>query len=869
MIPMDALPNYEAWFEQVTGHRPHPWQQALGEDPVCEHATLRLPTGFGKTLGLAAAWAYHRLVRGDEGWPRRLIWTLPMRALVDQVAGEIDALLRAAGVDTPVYILMGGRQAHDWHLHPERPAVLVGTQDMLLSRALNRGYGLGRARWPIDFGLVNQDALWVLDEVQLMDVGLATAAQLQAFRDDRPALRRTRTWFCSATLQRRWLETPDTGALLSRLSAHDPSEADRRLGRWAGTTKPLVREPSRDRLAERVLALQEAVEGERAFTLVVLNTVDRAVELHRDLAKLLPRRAPSTQLHLAHSRFRPAEREAWPKAFLSRQATASGRRILVATQVVEAGVDLNADLLVTEVAPWPSLVQRFGRVARDGGRGLVHVFNLEDDKLAPPYDPDELAEAWAALERLEDVAPAPLEALERAHPELLPVLYPYQPRHLLLPSEVDDLFDTSPDLSGADLDVSRFIREGAEKDVLVAWRDVPPSTAPPLSTPGSYRPTDRELCAVTLRRASEWLCGPESQGNRLRDKVRAWIWDYLSRSWVLVTRDKLYPGQVVVVAQDVGGYHPERGFTGQSSDAPPAVLVPDLADRAQDLADEAEEAEELSAFPYRTVATHGLEVGQTSAGLAQALGLDPALGRLMHLAGRWHDLGKTHAAFQASIRASNRPDRQDLAKAPKDAWLEPRKMYPAEGGQRRRGFRHELASALALFSALRVAPLGHPARAHPWRESAEDDVDHVAQNPLIQEVLSLGYEDFNLLVWLVVSHHGKVRVSWQASPADQQAFLAQSQPSLRGVRDAEPLPTTNLASADGVATQLPSLRLHLSPARLGLDPLTGPSWTDRVLSLRARWGVFALAFLEATFRAADVRASRLTTPDPLLREVSS
>ncbi len=60
--------------------------------------------------------------------------------------------------------------------------MLIGTQDMLLSRALNRGYALGRARWPLPYGLLNNDCLWVFDEVQLMGSGLATTAQLAAFR---------------------------------------------------------------------------------------------------------------------------------------------------------------------------------------------------------------------------------------------------------------------------------------------------------------------------------------------------------------------------------------------------------------------------------------------------------------------------------------------------------------------------------------------------------------------------------------------------------------------------------------------------------------------------------------------------------------
>ena len=61
-------------------------------------------------------------------------------------------------------------------------AILIGTQDMLLSRALNRGYAAGRARWPLEFGLLNNDCLWAFDEIQLMDTGLATSLQLDAWR---------------------------------------------------------------------------------------------------------------------------------------------------------------------------------------------------------------------------------------------------------------------------------------------------------------------------------------------------------------------------------------------------------------------------------------------------------------------------------------------------------------------------------------------------------------------------------------------------------------------------------------------------------------------------------------------------------------
>ncbi len=66
---------------------------------------------------------------------------------------------------------MGGVDAEGWFAKAKRPAVSVGTQDMLLSRALMGGYASSRAVWPMGFALLQEDAQRVFDEVQLMGVG--------------------------------------------------------------------------------------------------------------------------------------------------------------------------------------------------------------------------------------------------------------------------------------------------------------------------------------------------------------------------------------------------------------------------------------------------------------------------------------------------------------------------------------------------------------------------------------------------------------------------------------------------------------------------------------------------------------------------
>ena len=209
--------QFTSFFEKATGLQtgPHEYQTNLAE---CQRLPdiIAVPTGCGKTAAAVLSWAWRRRECPDTGirrrTPRRLVYCLPMRSLVEQVHDDIiewfvnlgwlqrlqplAAPYRPnwASDKVPVFRLMGGEEAAEWEGHPEREAVLVGTQDMLLSRALNRGYAMKPYRWPIAFGLINVDALWVLDEVQLMGVGRTTSVQLHQFRRSPQHLPRESLW---------------------------------------------------------------------------------------------------------------------------------------------------------------------------------------------------------------------------------------------------------------------------------------------------------------------------------------------------------------------------------------------------------------------------------------------------------------------------------------------------------------------------------------------------------------------------------------------------------------------------------------------------------------------------------------------------
>jgi CRISPR-associated endonuclease/helicase Cas3 len=520
--------NYRDFFKKATrsgsepdGRDPFPYQGHFAKAEQLWQL-VHAPTGAGKTAAAILGWLW-RYFHSGKPTPRRLVYCLPMRVLVEQTRDEAKRWVETLQVPVAVHVLMGGEQAEDWDLHPEKPAILIGTQDMLLSRALNRGYGMGRFRWPMHYALLNNDCLWVLDEIQLMGVGLATSAQLQAFREKLRTFGEAKTVWMSATLRPAWLETVDFRERVPELSTLHLQTEDYAAGglreRW--TAKKAIESAGlscddTDDLAALVKDKHQA----GTLTLVVVNTVNRSRELYAAVKKLYgtgkssgrgkkaktvtETASPQPRLHLIHSRFRPKEREGWMDWL--KDAPPPEGRIIISTQVVEAGVDMSARTLLTELAPWPSLVQRFGRCNRRGeftkDRPAQIYWIDVPSKNAAPYGEEELDAAREQLAALQDAALTSLDELSKkltAQEENR--LFPYNPPHVVRRKDFIDLFDTTPDLAGNDIDISRFIREGEELDVQVFWRPEPP---PPgvldAKAARLISPDREELCPVPVSR---------------------------------------------------------------------------------------------------------------------------------------------------------------------------------------------------------------------------------------------------------------------------------------------------------------------------------------------------------------------------------
>ena len=193
--------------------RPYPYQVALAESGLPD--VLRAPTGSGKTLAAVLPWLYRRIAHPDltvrAATPHWLVVVLPQRTLVEQTVDSARKWVEELGAPVGVHTLMGGEDSRDreWKMHPDTERIFVGTQDMVLSRLLMRGFAESRAAWPMSFGLLHAGVQFVFDEVQLMGPGLPTSLQLQGLREVYGTALPCQSMWMSATIDAAELSTVD------------------------------------------------------------------------------------------------------------------------------------------------------------------------------------------------------------------------------------------------------------------------------------------------------------------------------------------------------------------------------------------------------------------------------------------------------------------------------------------------------------------------------------------------------------------------------------------------------------------------------------------------------------------------------------
>lgn len=772
------------------GFEPHGYQRRIARDGL--PSVVRAPTGTGKT-GIILAWLWRRLHVAPDSTPRRLVYALPQRSLVEQVAGEAERWLTNLGLADQValHVVMGGAGAsqRQWRLDMHKPAIVVGTVDSLVSKALNRGYGIGRASYPIDFALVTNGAHWVIDEIQLCRESTTTLRQLAAFAEIFGTAEPFGLTCMSATVPPGLLETVDNPAL-GQVIEILPDERTEELAVRLGAERTIRRLDARPGSYKAIAASALNRHRPGTLTLVVLNTVEAARAVHKALL------GGPAECTLLHSRFRGVERAAL-------MAEITGRpdgRIVVATQVVEAGIDLSAEVLITEAAPWPSLVQRAGRCNRTGRVQDAELWWVSPDK-PQPYEQAEIDASAAELSRLEGRAVTGEDLLN------LDVYVSETPVAVLRRSDFTALFDTSPDLSGADVDIAPYIRDADDLDAQLAW-------AAWTAESGNGAPP-----AEARAPGAEFRCRvPVGQVNALARDIPVWRLDQVLGRWTRVNAQaRVRPGEVLLVNAADGGYDPVSGFDPAARGPVPGS--PSL-DQATDPAAATED-------PYRSdpssvaqqdwvrLDRHSEDVRAQASALLSVLG--PALpgdaAPSAVTAAYLHDAGKAHKTWQNALCRLAPGERKAEIDAGRP-WAKSGSNEPLrfEGGV---AFRHELASLLLIDGPLRGLLADAP--------------------------------DADLARYLVLAHHGKLRV--QVRDPGDLAMLAEGEADDNRLLGLEHDSTVDIPPLLGHPAA--QLTVDLDQFQLGGDR----SWTRTALGLRDRYGPFLLAYLETIVRIADWRAS--------------
>lgn len=384
----------------------YPYQERVRQHILDGRSVIiQAPTGTGKTRAAMAPFVEAFYDLPPDAFPRKCIYSVPMRVLANQFYAEYrelskkyERLYARKPLNTTVQT---GQQSIDPRFLGD---LIFATIDQSLSSALAVPYSLSPGMGNLNAGAFYSSYL-VFDEFHLFPQAgedgaqgalTTTLALLNNLKGIVPFVLMTAT-FSSTVLQ-------ELAAMLDAEVVQVSPEEYRAIASGNGQTPR-----SRCYMIHDVeLSAQMILDTHCTRSVAICNQVQRAQELYEAVKAQV---GGDTEVMLLHSRFTPEDRrikEEWlrrefGKDLDKRKASSA---ILIATQVIEVGLDITCENLHTEIAPANAVFQRAGRCARyPGEQGVVHVYNVpvkptrngEERRDYLPY-PTALCEAtWSSL----------------------------------------------------------------------------------------------------------------------------------------------------------------------------------------------------------------------------------------------------------------------------------------------------------------------------------------------------------------------------------------------------------------------------------------------------------------------------------------
>ncbi len=418
-------------FEELTGQPPMSWQTRLYEAWFSQGrfpCVIDIPTGLGKTM-VMAIWLIARARLGGEV-PTRLVYVVDRRTVVDQATDLAQWLVQrpltkrmhdAFSGKPPAISTLRGQLADNrvWSRDPSRPAIIIGTVDLIGSALLFSGYRSSYKRRPLEAGLLGQDSLLVLDEAHLSRPFEKLLKSIHKFQDtnEQPM----HVIRMSATSNE--CNPEPFGLIDSDFS--DPVIDQRFNAKKRLTIKPAVDSKKlNDALANAAIDLAEKLESVGKRIVVFVRRPDDATKIAETIRKhgnTKSQPGPFVEsVEVLTGTMRGLERDDLVekpvlKRFLNGDEVPGENNapvFLISTSAGEVGFDLNADHMVCDATTIDSLIQRLGRVNRRGEGDATVILVSEK----APKDKTDLDKACIAATKLlkdgMDLCPKNIAALK-------------------------------------------------------------------------------------------------------------------------------------------------------------------------------------------------------------------------------------------------------------------------------------------------------------------------------------------------------------------------------------------------------------------------------------------------------------------------
>ncbi len=367
------MKDYISFYKELLGFEPYDFQVKVAELLLQgKNVILSVPTGAGKTWASVMPFLYAWSQQMTD-FPLQMIYSLPLRTLTNSIYTDIHSLLekdRARKIFNSVNLasVQTGEYSEDPYFEK---AMVFSTIDQTLSSFLSFPLSLSKRQANINAGAVIGSYL-VFDEFHLLDSRLSMTTTLGMIRMLKNLCR---VCIMTATLTDEYIQI-----LMQQLNDFELVSLENypRDKFKIKSLRPAIGKEVKKSvfISEDTIGADKILSKHQNKSIVICNRVETAQKIFLELQA---QKSEQTKIICIHSRFFDSDRkhrEQQIKEYFGKHSNKENV-ILVATQVIEAGMDISCDVMHTEISPVNSFLQRAGRCARfENEYGKIFVYDV-------------------------------------------------------------------------------------------------------------------------------------------------------------------------------------------------------------------------------------------------------------------------------------------------------------------------------------------------------------------------------------------------------------------------------------------------------------------------------------------------------------